>query len=568
MYFIIPENKSLSVEFLKSEENIEFYSVKAEACKGKLHFEWAEPMEGHYGVWHPMCGRNRQMPQWFCTQKTESCFYKGAPVIATFSSDGRNIICVSLKDTFNPAVLGFYVDDFNEKYEVIFTVEIDVPSEEYSTVLRIDRSPVPLADAVHGTALWWNGDIKRHVPDDAFFPLYSSWYNFHQTPEQKQLTEELKTASELGFRTFILDDGWQIRGSGTKDYLLSGDWKVASDKFPDFRKFVDDVHSFGMKFMLWFAVPFVGFETKAYARFKDKLLFEQKGFINAGILDIRYPDVRRFISDTYAGFAEEYGIDGLKLDFIDNFRCYENTPGYKEGMDCDTVEKAVVVLLTEIRNSVCRLKPDFLFEYRQYYVGPSILEFGSMIRVADCAFDSLTNRIGVADLRMMTDSVAVHSDMLLWSPSETPENCRMQLLDVMFSAVQISVLLRKSSPEQIQTLKSFLKYATENREVLLKGRFRTEHPELNYTLLSSEITEKNRKIAVLYACEPYEYCGMNEDVWNASSAEKLVVINKKHAEISISVSDFYGNIAESFITSEENILVRVPSAGMMKIKMC
>lgn len=564
MEFGIKDNAA-ELRLLSAENGIEYYVIEAPVFTGSLHIEWSEPMAGHYSVWHPLCGRWRQLPQWFCAQKAESCFYRGAPVIATFSADGGNMVCASLSDSFSPVSLGFYVDDFSGRNEVMFTLDIEVRKSPYSAVLRIDRSGVSFADAVHNAALWWNEKITKTVPEEAYSPLYSSWYSFHQDPTQEKLTEELKVASELGFRTFILDDGWQIEGGGTKDYLRSGDWTVAKDKFPDFGKFVDDVHSFGMKFMLWFAVPFAGFETQAYRRFRDKLLYEQGGFINAGILDIRYPGVREYITDTYARFVKDYGIDGLKLDFIDNFKCYENTPAYNPAMDCETVEDAVVALLNEIEETVTALKPGFLFEYRQFYVGPSILKYGNMIRVADCAFDSLTNRIGVADLRIMTDTIAVHSDMLLWSPEETPVNCEMQLLDVMFSAVQVSVLPTQATQEQKKLLKAFTDYACRNRDVLLKGHFSVSHPELNYTRLTSEIKEKNRRITVLYANEAYEYGGMNEDVWNGCFAEEITVINRDCRKIRITVRAFTGGVSAVISSSQALLSVPVPAAGMLEI---
>lgn len=563
MKFKVPANAK--IETLLTENGTEYYSVNVSGLPDKLHIEWTEPMEGHYSVWHPTCGRWRQIPQWFCAQKTESCFYKGAPVLAAISADGTNKSCVAFSDTVTPVDLGFYVDDFSEKNKVIFTLDIEVKKAPYSAVLRIDRSRIPFEDAVHNAVLWWNEGKNKTVPYEAYAPLYSSWYSFHQNPDQKQLTEELRTASELGFRTFILDDGWQIEGNGTRDYLLSGDWNVAKEKFPDFGKFVSDVHSFGMKFMLWFAVPFAGFKTETFRHFEDKLLFKEEGFLNAGILDIRYPEVRSYITDTYCRFIREYDIDGLKLDFIDNFKCYKGTPACNPEMDCETVEEAVIVLLKEIRDSISGIKPGFLYEYRQFYVGPSILEYGNMVRVGDCAYDSVTNRIGVADLRILTDNIAVHSDMLLWSPAESPVNCAMQLLNVIFSTLQISVLLSKSTPEQKNLLKAFLKYTQANREVLLKGRFNASHPELNYTSLSSGIPEKNRRITVLYANEPYEYRGMDEDVWNGCFSDGMVIVNKKAYDMKITVTGFNGEIIKTFNSSAETVFVEVPPTGMLRI---
>lgn len=116
-------------------------------------------------------------------------------------------------------------------------------------------------------------------------------------PESKALFEDLIIVSELGFKTVIIDDGWQFEGAPDGPlYSKCGDWIVAKDKFPDFRKFVSDVHSLGLKLLLWFAVPFIGSETKIYEFFKGKFLYyrEDKTFV----VDPRYPSARKIYSSS------------------------------------------------------------------------------------------------------------------------------------------------------------------------------------------------------------------------------------------------------------------------------
>ena len=557
-------NGTAVVSSIGNDGGVSYYLIKSTENGSPIHIEWARTMTDHVSVWHPMCGRYRALPQWFCSQKTESCFYRGAPLLATVKADGTAHETAALQDTETLSKLSYWVDDFNERHEVIFAVDIYPDGKQYSCILRIDSSGLPLEDAVKNVAEWWNKDIDKTVPEDAYAPLYSSWYNFHQEPEQEALTQELKIAASLGYKTFILDDGWQIEGKGTKDYLKSGDWTVAKDKFPDFRQFVQDVHSFGLKLILWFAVPFAGYETKAFQRFSDRLLFKKDGYLNAGILDIRYTDIRQYIVDTYIRFVCDCDIDGLKLDFIDNFYSSDSVPPFVPQMDCRTVGEAVTALLTQIKTETEKYKPDFLMEFRQFYVGPSVLRFGNMIRVADCAFDSITNRIGIADLRMLTVNTAVHSDMLLWSPEETAVNCALQMLDIMFGVPQISVLLRQSTEEQLDVMRSYLRYKEENRDVLLKGKMRIKRPELNYTMLSSE--NDSKKIAVLYGESAYEYTGKNEDVWNAADKNGIVLLNRVKEELMISVYDFSGKQLRSFGTNDPVCFVDVPLTGRANIQ--
>jgi alpha-galactosidase len=264
---------------VRQGDGTDIYTVSVSAPQARVRIEWTEPMLDHIGVWHPTCGKNRGLPQFFHVQKTESCFFRGAPVLATLRADGRTHRTVALGDAAVSSALGYYVDDFSENDTVVFFLELYGVPAGWAAELRVDKKSAPLPDALGEVWRWWNRAAERAVPlpESAFEPLYSTWYSFHQTPEQAALTEDLKIAADLGFRTVILDDGWQFEGAGTKDYRKTGDWAPAPDKFPDFKGFVRDVHAFGQKLILWFSVPFVGFETDAFRRFREKLLCREEG---------------------------------------------------------------------------------------------------------------------------------------------------------------------------------------------------------------------------------------------------------------------------------------------------
>ncbi len=55
------------------------------------------------------------------------------------------------------------------------------------------------------------------------------------------------------------------------------------------REHVKRVHDMGMKYFLWYSVPFVGHDSLAYERFKGKYLSDGG---DTAIFDPRYSDVR------------------------------------------------------------------------------------------------------------------------------------------------------------------------------------------------------------------------------------------------------------------------------------
>ncbi len=542
------------------------YEIAVDAAQEKVRVSFRMPMRDHVSVWHPTCGRGRGLPQWFHPQRTDACFYRGAPVLATLRADGTAHCVVSLSDTDAETALGYYVDDFAETDEVVFFAELKNVPAGYRVILRVDTAAVPLPEALGRVWHAWNeGQVRcAGLPDAAFAPLYSTWYSFHQCPRQEILTRELALAAETGFRTVILDDGWQFPGEGTKDYRKSGDWQPAPDKFPDFRGFVRDVHSFGQKLILWFAVPFVGFETEAYRRFRDKLLFEEAGFIHAGTLDVRYKEVRDFLTETYTRFIDEYDIDGLKLDFIDHFPS-QAAPPCTEEMDAKTVTEGVQKLLNEVCAAARSRKPDFLFEYRQFYVGPGIMRCANMLRVCDCAFDAVTNRIGAVDLRMLTRGVAVHADMLLWSPTESIHNCALQLLNILFAVLQISVRLTEIPPEQLRLLRAHLAYRKQNEGLLTRGELCVSHPETGYAAVTAKDEAAGRAVTVLYAQSACLWSGMDEDIWNAAPQETVAVLNPSQAKLRITVYDCFCREQTRFTASASAVAVNVPVGGYANI---
>ena len=56
--------------------------------------------------------------------------------------------------------------------------------------------------------------------------------------------------------------------------------------------------------MIWFSVPFVGYYSKNFERFKGKYLYDRKNQ-NAKVLDPRFKEVRKFIVDKYVDFVNE-----------------------------------------------------------------------------------------------------------------------------------------------------------------------------------------------------------------------------------------------------------------------
>ncbi|MBO4326897.1 MAG: alpha-galactosidase [Clostridia bacterium] len=546
-----------------SDGGIEIYRLE-----GAGTYKWTEELKGVFYTWAPLGGRDHSIRQWFFPNSCEAMYQFGAPLMATVDADENNRVTAALSDSVSRSKISVCVDDLNQKDEIIFTVNIENSSRLRrggEVLLRIDRREILYCRAISDAGEWMRSFLpggQVRVPDNAELPLYSSWYNFHQEPDGALLEKELELAAKMGFKTFILDDGWQFEGENTGDYYKCGDWSVARDKFPDFRRFCDRVHGFGIRMLMWFPVPFAGYATEDYRRLKDKMAYNNDAF-RAGVLDIRYPEIRAYISGIYERFVREYGIDGLKLDFIDAFRADPSIIApFAEGMDTESLDDAAVILMDEIYAKLTAIDPDFLFEFRQCYIGAAIVNRCNMLRVADCAADSSTNRVGIAALRMVNGGTAIHSDMLLWGRRESPLNCARQLMNIMFSVPQISVRLTGIGSDQLAVLSHFVRYWTENRAVLLHGVFSALHPDFGYSVMRSETADK--RISVLSAEPLFAPCGKPEDVFNNTSFD--YVVSAGGACFGYEVFDMVGNLLSSGVSGPAAEKLAVPRGGMLRVK--
>ena len=528
-------------------------------------------MKGLLSVWTPTVRRNRAVKQWFAPTTTDSGFAEGAPVLAVVEQGDTNRCTVALSDTVIPSRLSFCVNDFEQLEQVEYRVELLTEAREldaYAVRLRVDRRKAPLAEAVSAAAMWQRALYPRRLPVDrrSEAPLYSSWYNFHQHPSADALLADLAIAVKMGFETVIIDDGWQYEGNGTGDYYDCGDWAVAPGKFPDFADFARQVHALGMKLMLWFPVPFVGLNTRAFAEYESRCLYVDRGLFRAGVLDPRYPEVRDHIVGILSRFMKECDLDGLKLDFIDCFYATPDSPGFSAGMDCGTVDAAVTRLMDEMTAALTVIRPECMLEFRQNYVGAAITAYGSMVRVADCAFDSVTNRMGVADLRMLCPDMAVHSDMLYWAKDESKENCAVQLINILFSVPQISIQLAKAGVEQRLVVERFVRYMKENCDVLLHASFEVSGVDAGYTALTARSASK--RITAHYMTDSDTFDGQACDLFNATPRAGLLIENATPGEADARVVDCLGRTVDTLRLSPGEIRrLPVPIGGMASINL-
>ena len=541
--------------------------LEEEAIPDPFSISFSIPDVDIYSVWSPSIRGERHLGPLWHKRTTESRLASWMPVHALVSMSGRNRMTVALSDAKTPTSLRTGVREEDARiYWLINFFTIPIASiKEYTATVRVDTRDIPYYDAIYDTVSWWENECgyrPAYVPEHAKLPMNSLWYSYHQMLDVEDIVKECKLSKAIGMDTVIVDDGWQT-DDNNRGYKFCGDWEVAESKIPDIKEFVNRVHETGMKIMLWFSVPYAGIESKIYNRFNDMLLDQSGNGRTHFSLDPRYREVRDYLIGIYAKAVGEWGFDGLKLDFIDRFSLKGSSFEYDERRDYHSLEDAVDALMTEVTDTLRKLNPEVLIEFRQTYVGPAIRKYGNMLRVGDCPNDAILNRQGIVNLRLTSGNTAVHSDMVMWNREDTVESAALQLASILYSVPQISMKLDRLPEDHKRMLEFYLSFWRENRDVLIGGKLLAANPESVYSLVCSE---KDGKAIFTSYTDPFIDCGAYSEVIAVNASRHSSLIFSGAVGKSFRTLDCMGNTLAEGNISESLIKIDVPLCGMVEIK--
>lgn len=560
---------------LKSEEIIQLSSGEISEYKLKLVFEensspseykitWHHDQIDTVGFWSPMNNFDHNITADWTKREAKSKLSSGMPLASLYGISNSNSLTISLSDAKTPLKILAGVVEENAKVEcvaLLFCEKIS-PIKEYEAIIRLDTRKINFCKCVEDTKYWWEKSFyaPSYTPKYASDPLYSTWYSFHQRTIPEEIVAQCRQAKEYGMDTVIVDDGWQT-DDNSRGYGYCGDWEVCKAKIPNMKDFVDKIHDLDMRFMVWFSVPFVGVHSKSYARFKGKYL-RTRWSGDAKVLDPRFSDVREFITSKYVSFVKEYGIDGLKLDFIDAFIMEEEASTDYDNMDTISVEDGVEMLLSEISAKLKEINPEFLIEFRQSYVGPVISQYGNMFRVTDCPNDPFVNRVHSLNMRMSQTGM-IHSDMMMWNKDETNEALSYQLLGTMFCVPQISILFENISSDHKKILKNYLSFWRAHKDTILNGKMEYLDVHANYSMAKS--TKNGECVSVMYQ-GVVNKLDSKIDSYVFNSTANTYIYLEVDKQLSYEAYNSFGDLIKQGTLKEGITKIEIPVGGMVKAK--
>lgn len=438
--------------------------------EGELEVRLSVPLGDAIGFWHPDAEWERTLvADW--AGRAHVSLVSGVAAGCLYDSNGRTLLAFAALDPVPEVEMRFGVSEEHKTFVVHLTTSCT--AEPYR--IAFARSAVSVAAAMR--VLRGALGVQR-VAEAAREPVYSTWYGFNQEVTAEGVEAEAALAVEAGCGVLILDDGWQELGQG-RGYLGVGDWRPDLTKFPDFAGHVARVRAMGLAYLAWVAPLLLGPESACFAEWSAHAP-GLAGAPGARVLDPRRPEVRRHVVAMCSRLMNDYGLDGLKIDFLDEVMVYAGRPAH--GADIPDVGAAMRVLLEEIRAA---LGEDALIETRQPYTGPGLSGFGDLLRANDCPADAIANRVRTIDVGLLAVGGAVHSDMLMWDPRGPVHSAARQLIGALHAVPQISAKLGEL-PEQHRAMVAFwLARWRELRPLLLDGEVEPGRPDELYPVVTA-----------------------------------------------------------------------------------
>lgn len=449
---------------------------------GKLVLKFSIPIIDMHGYWAPQKMAYRPVTKLPWSFEQTASQQSDFPYVAFFDLSQLNTATISLSCLCDDTSIIFQMDQMRRSYA--FTVSIGIRKETTPFDLLISYKKVrwDLLTEDWRQIVLPNG--KPVFSDDAFQPVYCTWYAVHAALTNEYLDRSAELASQLGFRTFIVDDGWSYpemkrvcpEKMAEGWYRDIGNWTVSEEKLPDFKKHVEYAQSLGLKYLLWTAPFFAGVSTPEFAAAKaadqDGSELSSTAWSDVGFLNPDGKTADHAIT-LLCNLMRDLNLDGLKLDFLDYIPVSVDKP----------FSRSCRAYFEKLIGSLRAIKPDALFEFRQNYATPQMLEFGTQFRAGDVPFDFIDNIERLATIRItLGDSVPCHADPIYFHQEDLPCNVARHMIASLAGVPMLSMDLEELTAEQTTIIRFWLDFYQAHFSTFKDGHWNISyyHDSLSY----------------------------------------------------------------------------------------
>ena len=453
-----------------------------------------------------------------------------------FSAANRGIPYLALVDKagLNRLALGLLRQD----QMVLMRGERSEDQKEYILTLRqYDRAA---ADSFAGSIYisgakdpWFDNaqaytrmvDLQRSyaappLPQAVFHPTYDTWYWTLDRIDQNLLWEMAVRSQALGFKTFLIDAGWDTHAG---QYFLwlegsTGDYTPPRETFPDFSGLIDRIRNrLNMKVMLW---------MQQYALGRRSMYYPQMGSALSRVLDDstgnpvetvalcpRVDTTRWHITQLFERILSQYHPDAFWFDWQEDIPPICEAAHHHDYERLGTGYNATQQAITE---TIRRYAPQAFVDMRWPFANLNNKPHAQIWQPIDSPGDFEAMRLQALMMRPFSAGIAIGTDEMYWQPhlSDTEAACFMAT--VVFTGIPyFGPNLQVMPATQTEMLKAWLRFYEENREDLTTGVFSPygdrDHP--------GQFIEGRQTTFIYYGNRH------NESVPLKKSNEKLYIVN-------------------------------------------
>ena len=515
----------------------------------QISLKWQVPATNIHGFVGPGIKPEEtvKLPYWNFEKRSAS--HTNVPFVALINRNNHNRYAIGLIDQITETILDVELSEQTRSYhfnwykpaQAIQSITTDCWKETLFISTADCAWTDVLQDYVKAVDELWQ--VSRFpVPEAAYEPVFCTWTAIHHDVSEEWILHNAEIASNLGFKTWITDDGWFTDQASFADYRYTGDWQSCDTKFTSFREHVKKVQQLGMRYILWVSPFMVGDESVA-AQKHHHLLTGKVERLNFSNLSPWHEETSQVIGDLLERLVTDYCLDGFKLDFIDSIKFDAER---KMGASGQTLGEAIYFTLETTMERLRKLKPDILIEFRNTYANLASRHYANIYRSSDVPINFILNRWQVTMLRLLTPDRAIHFDPALWHPDDSDENVAVHLINSIISVPMVSIDLDQYPKSHHQLIRYWIGFYQKHKQTIIHGDFEPEFIFGHVAVIC--FTGEDERIIGLYSDVPVSIEQGVSPLWilNASSRSYIELRSDDFiGDYSVAVRNKFGAIIQT-----------------------
>ena len=318
-------------------------------------------------------------------------------------------------------------------------------------------------------ALLHEADSRLDVPEseEEMPVLFNEYCTTWGCPSEENIEAILAALKPFPIGYFMIDCGWyKPDDKGWCNAI--GDWEQSRLLFPaGISRVSEKIRAAGMKAGIWFEFEVAGRDSACFER-RD-LLLTRDGFPltskNRRFLDLRKPEVQRYLQKKMLDFLAQKGFEYIKIDYNDTY-----------GIGCDGAEslgeggRQVAEESYKWLDKIKAAVPDMVIE--NCSSGGSRIEPGRMERVAMCSFSDAHECAEIPLVAANVSRVIPARQEQIWAvlrEDETPSRTVYSLCAAMIGRICLSGDVLNLTPEKTRLIREGLEFYASVKDVVRRG---------------------------------------------------------------------------------------------------